>query len=152
MADFIDNLTNSTNSTNVEKIKKKDKKIKKEKKKIETIDREDFLNKILADEQVDELTKNFMSKIKNPVFMENVYDQEKKLVVNSIFSNGKTKLGRDISRKEWEYYTHRGKKNVNRLIAEKKRENLTINYKIFQPNHSGKKIDESDEQKEEQEE
>jgi hypothetical protein len=92
----------------------------------------DFLSRIMSDEQIDTKTKNFLSEIKNPVFMENIFDLEKKLVVNSVYLNKITKLGRSMNTMVWQYFRHRGKLNVNRLIKQYGRENLTINYKIFQ--------------------
>ena len=32
----------------------------------------------------------------------------------------------------WQFYRHRGKLSVNKVIKQYGRENLTINYKIFQ--------------------
>ncbi len=92
----------------------------------------EFLESILQDDTIDIKTKEFMNTLKNPVFMENVFDTEKKLVVNSVYLNKITKLGRGMSTMVWQYFRHRGKLNVNKLIKQYGRENLTINYKIFQ--------------------
>lgn len=92
----------------------------------------DFITRIIQDEQIDLKTKEFLSSMKNPVFMQNVFDNEKKLVVNSIYLNKITKLGRSMSTMVWQYFRHRGKLDVNKLIKQYGRENLTINYKIFQ--------------------
>ncbi len=93
---------------------------------------DNFLNGILQDEQIDVKTKNFLSSMNNRVFMVNVFDTEKKLVVNSVYLNKITKMGRSMSTMVWQYFRHRGKLNVNKLIKQYGRENLTINYKIFQ--------------------
>lgn len=95
-------------------------------------DKNNLILTILQDEEIDEKTRNFLSEIKNPVFAENVFDLEKKLVVNSVYLNKITKMGRGMSTMVWQYFRHRGKLNVNRLIKQYGRENLTINYKIFQ--------------------
>lgn len=92
----------------------------------------EFKSKIIEDDQINEKTKNFLIEMKNPVFMINVFDTEKKLVVNSVYLNKITKLGRSMSTMVWQYFRHRGKLNVNKLIKQYGRENLTINYKIFQ--------------------
>ena len=84
------------------------------------------------DEQIDIKTKGFLDLIKNPIFIENIYDTEKKQIVNSIYLNKITKIGRQMSTMVWQYYRHRGKLNVNKVIKQYGRENLTINYKIFQ--------------------
>ena len=42
----------------------------------------DFLESILQDDTIDTKTKEFMSTLKNPVFMENVFDLEKNLHLN----------------------------------------------------------------------
>lgn len=91
-----------------------------------------FIESIIADSQIDEKTKNFLIGMKNPIFMINVFDTEKKLVVNSVYLNKITKLGRSMSTMVWQYFRHRGKLNVNKLIKQYGRDNLTINYKIFQ--------------------
>ncbi len=92
----------------------------------------DFLASILQDDTIDIKTKDFMSSMKNQVFMINVFDLDKKLVVNSVYLNKITKMGRGMSTMVWQYFRHRGKLNVNKLIKQYGRENLTINYKIFQ--------------------
>lgn len=91
-----------------------------------------FLNDIIQDEEIDVKTKNFLTSMNNLEFMTNVFDVDKKLVVNSIYLNKITKLGRSMSTMVWQYFRHRGKLNVNKLIKQYGRENLTINYKIFQ--------------------
>ncbi len=91
-----------------------------------------FLNDIIQDEEIDVKTKNFLTSMNNLEFMNNVFDVDKKLVVNSIYLNKITKLGRSMSTMVWQYFRHRGKLNVNKLIKQYGRENLTINYKIFQ--------------------
>lgn len=91
-----------------------------------------LIESIMEDNEIDEKTKNFLVGMKNRVFMENVFDLDKKLVVNSIYLNKITKLGRSMSTMVWQYFRHRGKLNVNKLIKQYGRENLTINYKIFQ--------------------
>ena len=93
---------------------------------------DDYVKTILEDELVDIKTKNFLSSIKNPAFIENTFDQEKKLFVNSIYLNKITKIGRSMSTMIWQFYRHRGKLSVNKVIKQYGRENLTINYKIFQ--------------------
>jgi hypothetical protein len=95
-------------------------------------DANNFIESIMEDDVIDEKTKNFLVGMKNQVFMENVFDLDKKLVVNSIYLNKITKLGRSMSTMVWQYFRHRGKLNVNKLIKQYGRENLTINYKIFQ--------------------
>jgi hypothetical protein len=92
----------------------------------------DYVKTILEDELVDIKTKNFLSSIKNPAFVENTFDLEKKLFVNSIYLNKITKIGRSMSTMIWQFYRHRGKLSVNKVIKQYGRENLTINYKIFQ--------------------
>ena len=91
-----------------------------------------FLNDIIQDETIDNKTKNFLTSMNNVEFMTNVFDVDKKLVVNSIYLNKITKLGRSMSTMVWQYFRHRGKLNVNKVIKQYGRENLTINYKIFQ--------------------
>ena len=98
----------------------------------DTLEPTDFLKMIMKDEQVDIKTKKFLGLIKNPIFMENIYDTEKKQIVNSLYLNKITKMGRQMSTMVWQYYRHRGKLNVNKVIKQYGRENLTINYKIFQ--------------------
>jgi hypothetical protein len=95
-------------------------------------DANNFIESIMEDDVIDEKTKSFLVGMKNQVFMENVFDLDKKLVVNSIYLNKITKLGRSMSTMVWQYFRHRGKLNVNKLIKQYGRENLTINYKIFQ--------------------
>jgi hypothetical protein len=95
-------------------------------------DANNFIESIMEDDVIDEKTKNFLVGMKNQVFMENVFDLDKKLVVNSIYLNKITKLGRSMSTMVWQYFRHRSKLNVNKLIKQYGRENLTINYKIFQ--------------------
>ncbi len=77
-------------------------------------------------------TEKFIQSIKNPVFKTNIVDVETNQVVNSIYLVKKTKLGRTMSTMVWQFFRHRGKLNVNQVIKQYKRENLIINYKIFQ--------------------
>ncbi len=77
-------------------------------------------------------TEKFIESIKNPVFKTNIVDVETNQVVNSIYLVKKTKLGRTMSTMVWQFFRHRGKLNVNQVIKQYKRENLIINYKIFQ--------------------
>jgi hypothetical protein len=81
--------------------------------------------------QEDNLTNNFLSEIKNSLFRENIIDIETNKIINSIYLQKKTKLGRKMSTMVWQYYRHRGKINVNTIIKRYGRENLIINYKIF---------------------
>ena len=88
----------------------------------------------LQDEQIlsnNNLTDKFLSEIKNPLFRENIIDIETKKIINSIYLQKKTKLGRNMSTMVWQYYRHRGKTNANAIIKRYGRENLIINYKIF---------------------
>ncbi len=77
-------------------------------------------------------TEKFIQSIKNPVFKTNIVDVETNQVVNSIYLVKKTKLGRTMNTMVWQFFRHRGKLNVNQVIKQYKRENLIINYKIFQ--------------------
>jgi hypothetical protein len=77
-------------------------------------------------------TEKFIESIKNPVFKTNIVDVETNQVVNSIYLVKKTKLGRTMNTMVWQFFRHRGKLNVNQVIKQYKRENLIINYKIFQ--------------------
>ena len=77
-------------------------------------------------------TLEFIEKIKNPVFKKNVIDTGTNWVVSSIYLVKKTKLERTMSTMVWEYYRHRPKLDVNEIIKKYKKENLIINYKIFQ--------------------
>ncbi len=77
-------------------------------------------------------TEKFLESIKNPAFKTNIIDTETNQVVNSIYWVKKTKLGRTMSTMVWQFFRHRGKLNVNQVIKQYKRENLIINYKIFQ--------------------
>ncbi len=130
---------------------KKEKKTKIEKKSIEEIKEErdnktnELLTQILSDDGIDQKTKDFLSSFKNPDFIENILDLENKLVVNSVYLNKITKMGRSMSTMVWQFYRHRGKLNVNKLIKQYGRENLTINYKIFLTNKEQieEQIDES---------
>ncbi len=92
----------------------------------------DILQMIIQDEEIDTKTRNFLSTIKNKLFLQNIYDNEKKLIVNSVYLNKITKTGRGMSTMVWQYFRHRGKLNVNDVIQKYGRDNLTINYKIFQ--------------------
>ena len=77
-------------------------------------------------------TEEFIEKIKNPVFKKNVVDTGTNWVVSSIYLVKKTKLDRVMNTMVWEYYRHRSKLDVNEIIKKYQRENLIINYKIFQ--------------------
>ena len=113
--------------------------------KAETLDLDQLIEDISQDDQIDERTKNFLVGMKNPVFITNVFDTDKKLVVNSVYLNKITKLGRSLSTMVWQYFRHRGKLNVNQLIKQYGRENLTINYKIFQTNTGQNESDKQEE-------
>jgi hypothetical protein len=77
-------------------------------------------------------TEKFIESIKNPKFKANIMDIETNQVVNSIYLVKKTKLGRTMSTMVWQFFRHRGKLDVNKIIKQYSRENLIINYKIFQ--------------------
>jgi hypothetical protein len=77
-------------------------------------------------------TSRYIESIKNPKFKINIVDIETNQVVNSIYLVKKTKLGRTMNTMVWQFFRHRGKLNVNQVIKQYSRENLIINYKIFQ--------------------
>ena len=77
-------------------------------------------------------TSRYIESIKNPVFKTNIFDVETNQIVNSIYLVKKTKLGRTLNTMVWQFFRHRGKLNVNQVIKQYSRENLIINYKIFQ--------------------
>ncbi len=70
--------------------------------------------------------------IKNPVFIENSTDETGQFV-NSVYAKKTSKLGREIWYMVWQYYRHRGKLSVKKVIKENKQQNheLRINYSIF---------------------
>lgn len=113
-------------------MKEQKKEVKKEQMKEQIEQINELLQSIIVDNEVNDKTKEFLVSIKNPVFIENTYDLEKKLVVNSIYLNKITKIGRSMSTMVWQFYRHRSKLNVNNIIKQYNRDNLTINYKIFQ--------------------
>ncbi len=87
----------------------------------------------IKDRKAHELgTIKYIDSIKNPVFKTNIVDTETNQVVNSIYLVKKTKLGRTLNTMVWQIFRHRGKLNVNQVIKKYSRENLIINYKIFQ--------------------
>ncbi len=87
----------------------------------------------IKDKRAHELgTVKYIDSIKNPVFKTNIVDIETNQVVNSIYLVKKTKLGRTMNTMVWQIFRHRGKLNVNQVIKKYSRENLIINYKIFQ--------------------
>lgn len=87
----------------------------------------------IKDKNAHELgTLKYIESIKNPVFKTNILDTETNQVVNSIYLIKKTKLGRTMNTMVWQIFRHRGKLNVNQVIKKYSRENLIINYKIFQ--------------------
>lgn len=87
----------------------------------------------IKDKSVHQLkTDQFIQSIKNPIFKKNVVDTETTWAVSSIYLVKKTKLDRVMNTMVWEYYRHRAKLDVNDIIKKYKRENLIINYKIFQ--------------------
>jgi hypothetical protein len=75
-------------------------------------------------------TKNELSKIKNIIFKNNIYDIEKHQIVSSIRLLKQSKLGNTIQPMVWEYYRHRGNLDVNEIIKKYGRDNLVINYSI----------------------
>jgi len=77
-------------------------------------------------------TEEFIQSIKNPVFKINIVDTETTQVVSSIYLIKKTKLGRTLNTMVWQFFRHRSKLDVNKIIKQYGRENLIINYKIFQ--------------------
>ena len=77
-------------------------------------------------------TEEFIQSIKNPVFKINILDTETNQVVSSIYLIKKTKLGRTLNTMVWQFFRHRSKLDVNKIIKQYGRENLIINYKIFQ--------------------
>jgi hypothetical protein len=81
-------------------------------------------------DNLDSYTKKSLLLIKNETFKINIFDVEKKLIVNSIYFKKKSKLDRDMSTMVWQYYRHRGKSNVNDIIKKYGRDNLIINYSI----------------------
>ena len=78
------------------------------------------------------LTEKFIESIKNPVFKINIVDTGTTQVVSSIYLIKKTKLGRTLNTMVWQFFRHRSKLDVNKIIKQYGRENLIINYKIFQ--------------------
>lgn len=82
------------------------------------------------DNNLDNYTKNRLLLIKNEKFKINIFDIEKKLIVNSIYFKKKSKLNRDMSTMVWQFYRHRGKLNVNEIIKKYGRDNLIINYSV----------------------
>jgi hypothetical protein len=77
-------------------------------------------------------TEEFIQSIKNPVFKINIVDTDTNQVVSSIYLIKKTKLGRTLNTMVWQFFRHRSKLDVNKIIKQYGRENLIINYKIFQ--------------------
>ena len=81
---------------------------------------------------MDEKTKLVYDNIKNDNFKKNILDNEKKLIVSSVYFKKKTKLEKDMTCMVWQQFRHRGKLNVNDVIKKYGRENLIINYCIYQ--------------------
>ena len=77
-------------------------------------------------------TEKFIQSIKNQIFKKNILDTDTIQAVSSIYLVKKTKLGRTLNTMVWEFYRHRAKLDVNDIIKKYGRENLIINYKIFQ--------------------
>jgi hypothetical protein len=77
-------------------------------------------------------TNDFLNNLKNEIFKNNIFDNENKRIVNSIYLQKKTKLGKNMTTMIWQFYRHRGKLNVNDVIKKYGREKLVINYKVFQ--------------------
>ena len=90
----------------------------------------EYINQIINLEEIDEYTKNTIISIKNDTFKNNIIDIEKNKIVNSIYLKKKSKIGRHIETMIWQYYRHRGKLDVNKIIKQYGRDNLVINYSI----------------------
>jgi hypothetical protein len=67
----------------------------------------------------------------NLTFEKNVTDDEKKMIVKSIYLKKKTKMNREMQTLVWQYYRHRGSLNVNDVIKKYGRDSLVINYSII---------------------
>lgn len=80
----------------------------------------------------DPKTNQFLLNLKNPIFIQNIFDNDNKRIVNSIYLKKKTKLGRDMTTMIWQFYRHRAKLDVNKIIKQYGRDTLVINYKVFQ--------------------
>jgi len=94
------------------------------------LDNLEIISLIENSDDIDQYTKNFLSNIKNLTFKNNILDLENKKIVNSIYLKKKSKIGRHIETMIWQFYRHRGKKDVNQIIKQYGRDNLIINYSI----------------------
>lgn len=80
-----------------------------------------------------------MANLKNPVFINNSTDESGQMV-SSVYAKKVSKLGKDVWYMVWQYYRHRGKLDVKKVIKEHKDHELRINYKIFSNNSTEKVI------------
>jgi len=119
----------NSNSNEISKDKKIIVKSNKKNKKIE-LKNLDKIKEIEENIILEPYTKNELSKIKNIIFKNNIFDIEKNQIVSSIRLLKQSKLGNTIQPMVWEYYRHRGNLDVNEIIKKYGRDNLVINYSI----------------------
>jgi len=79
--------------------------------------------------EIDIKTMERLSQIKNEIFKKNIFDNERKLIVSSVYLKKRAHLkNSELSTMVWQYYKSRNKINVNDIIEKYGRNNLIINY------------------------
>lgn len=114
-------------------------------KKIELKNLDQINNLIGSGIELDQWIREQITKIKNPIFKNNVVDLEAipcPQIVSSVRLVKSSKLGRRLTPMVWEYYKNRGNLDVNEIIKQYRRENLIINYSVKQNKNLVKKPNE----------